>query len=51
MTRTYLDSGVLIAAARGNDEAATLAFALLADTSRVFVSSVFVRLEILPKPM
>lgn len=51
MTRTYLDSGVLIAAARGNDEAATLAFALLADTSRVFVSSIFVRLEILPKPI
>lgn len=35
ITRTYLDSGVLIAAACGNDEAALLAFALLAETSRV----------------
>jgi predicted nucleic acid-binding protein len=51
MTRTYLDSGVLIAAARGNDEPALLAFALLAESSRVFVSSVFVRLEIMPKPI
>jgi hypothetical protein len=43
MTRTYLDSGVLIAAARGTDDLAAAALALLSDTARVFVSSVFVK--------
>jgi predicted nucleic acid-binding protein len=51
MTRTYLDSGVLIAAARGADDLAAAALALLSDTARVFVSSVFVKLEVLPKPV
>lgn len=50
-TRTFLDSGVLIAAARGNDAVASKALAILDDPSRSFVTSDFVRLEILPKPL
>ena len=49
MTRTFIDSGVLIAAARGNDEVAMRAFQVLDDAQRVFVTSDFVRLEVLPK--
>jgi len=51
MIRTYLDSGVLIAAARGVDDLAAVALALLSDINRVFVTSVFVKLEVLPKPV
>ena len=46
---TFVDSGVLIAAARGIDEIATQALEILDDPSRLFASSVFVRLEVLPK--
>lgn len=49
LKRTFLDSGVLIAAARGNDTASTVALEILDDPSREFVSSPFVRLEVLPK--
>lgn len=49
MRLTYVDSGVLIAAVRGTVEAASRALSVLADPERVFVSSVFVRLEVLPK--
>jgi predicted nucleic acid-binding protein len=49
MTRTFVDSGVLIAAARGEDVIAEAALLFLADSTRVFVSSPFVRLEVLPK--
>jgi predicted nucleic acid-binding protein len=48
--RTYLDSGVLIAAARGNHDVSTPALDVLSDPARIFVSSAFVRLEVLPKP-
>ena len=47
--RTFLDAGVLIAAARGNDIASTAALEILDDQSREFVSSPFVKLEVLPK--
>ena len=47
--RTFLDSGVLIAAARGTDNTALLALRILDDPDRKFVSSIFVRLEVLPK--
>jgi len=47
--RTFLDSGVLIAAARGTDDNALLALQILDDPDRKFVSSVFVKLEVLPK--
>lgn len=46
-----MDSGVLIFAARGNTEAAALALPFLEDPNREFVTSDFVRLEVLPKPI
>lgn len=50
MTRTYVDSGVLIAAATGRQpEVHRNALAVLDDPDREFVSSVFVRLEVSPK--
>ena len=49
MTRTFLDAGVLIAAIRGTPEVADRAMELLNDTERLFVSSDFVQLEVLPK--
>lgn len=49
MTKTYLDSGVLIAAARGTDIASSRAILILDDDQRQFCSSCFVRLEILAK--
>jgi predicted nucleic acid-binding protein len=51
MTRTYLDSGVLIAAARGVDKRSRAAMEVLDDPDREFASSVFVELEILPKAL
>ena len=49
MTRTFLDAGVLIAAIRGTSEIADRAMALLNNPERLFVSSDFVQLEVLPK--
>jgi hypothetical protein len=49
VTRTFLDSGVLIAAIRGTPEIADCALALLNDPERRFISSAFVQLEVLPK--
>lgn len=49
MTRTFIDSGLLIAAARGTDEVAAKAMEILDDPHRVFMTSDFVRLEVLPK--
>ena len=49
MTRTFLDAGVLIAAIRGTPEVAERAMELLNDPERLFVSSDFVQLEVLPK--
>lgn len=48
---TYIDSGVLIAAARGNQEASAAAFEVLDDPEREFASSDFVRLETLGPTM
>ncbi len=49
MTRTYIDSGVVIAAARGTDTVSKSAMLILDDPRREFASSAFVRLEVLPK--
>jgi predicted nucleic acid-binding protein len=46
---TFIDAGVLIAAARGSGNVARRALAILDDPHRSFVSSDFVRLEVLPK--
>lgn len=51
MKRTYIDSGVLIAAIRGIDPIAQKAMAVLDDPEREYVSSMFVKLEVLPKPI
>lgn len=50
MIRTYVDSGVLIAAFRGSSVVAAQALAVLSDTNREFVTSEFVHLEVMPKP-
>jgi predicted nucleic acid-binding protein len=47
--RTYIDSGVLITAARGNAALSAPAVDILSDATREFVSSEWVRLEVLPK--
>jgi len=47
--RTYVDSGMLLFAARGSSELSAAAMAILDDPDRLFVSSDFVRLEVLPK--
>jgi hypothetical protein len=49
MKRTFIDSGVLIYAARGQGEIAAVALGILTDFNREFASSVFVKLEVLPK--
>ncbi len=48
MRPTFVDSSVLLAAARGEDEAYQRAMKVLDDPERSFVSSVYVRLETLP---
>jgi predicted nucleic acid-binding protein len=50
LTRTFVDAGVLIAAACGVPEIADRAMRFLDDPDRVFVTSDFVRLEVIPKP-
>ena len=49
MKRTYVDAGVLIAAARGQTQIALRALDILDDPNREFASSIFVKLEVLPK--
>jgi predicted nucleic acid-binding protein len=50
MTRTFVDAGVLIAAACGVPEIAESALRFLDDPDRSFVTSDILRLEVLPKP-
>jgi predicted nucleic acid-binding protein len=49
LIRTYIDSGVLIAAARGQGRLSQRALTVLADESRELVASDYVRLEVVPK--
>lgn len=49
MKLTFVDACLLIAAARGGTELAKLAMAVLDDPDREFSSSIFVKLETLPK--
>lgn len=49
MIRTFIDSGVLIYAARGEDAIAESALQILEDSNREFASSIFLKLEVLPK--
>jgi predicted nucleic acid-binding protein len=45
---TFVDSGLLLAVAQGEDDVYEEALAVLDDPEREFVSSVYVRLEVLP---
>lgn len=47
--KTFVDAGVLIAAARGKADVATYAMRILDDPDREFVASPFLKLEVLPK--
>jgi len=51
MKRTYIDSGVLIEAMQGNSGSAVSfqAQSILIEPDREFASSIFVKLEVLPK--
>jgi len=49
MKRTYVDSGVLVMAARGSRELSGAALDILCDPEREFVSSILVRLEVMPR--
>ena len=49
MIRTFLDAGVLIAATRMTGAMGVKALALFNEADWVFVTSDFVRLEVLPK--
>lgn len=49
--RTFLDAGVLIAAVRGASPDSIRALTVLADARREFVTSDFLELELLPKPV
>ena len=49
MIRTFIDAGVLIYATRSQGELAERAFQILEDKNREFASSIFLKLEVLPK--
>jgi predicted nucleic acid-binding protein len=49
MKRTYVDAGVLVRAARGNADLSAPAIEILCDPLRECVSSLLVRLEVLPR--
>jgi len=49
MILTFVDAGVLIAAARGTGSGAQSALQVLRDPNREFASSLFLKLEVLPK--
>jgi predicted nucleic acid-binding protein len=51
VTRTFLDAGVLIAAARGIGIIPVRAHAILDDAARTFVTSDYIRMEVLPKAL
>jgi predicted nucleic acid-binding protein len=49
MIRTFIDTGVLITAARGSDSTLQTALDILHDPDREFACSPFLKLELLPK--
>lgn len=49
MKITFIDSGVLVTAARGVGEDSEKALEILADSSREFASSQFIKMEVIPK--
>jgi len=51
MKITFIDAGVLVTAARGMGDISEKALEILADSERDFASSVFIKLEVLPKAL
>jgi predicted nucleic acid-binding protein len=49
MKITFIDSGVLVTAARGVGEDSEKALEVLADSTREFASSEFIKMEVIPK--
>ena len=49
MTLTYVDAGILIAAARGGEARSERALSLLLDSDRTSAASAFLRLEVIPQ--
>ena len=49
MKTTFVDSGLLIAVAKGTEAVSEAALAVLDDPERTFVSTVYVKLEVMPK--
>jgi predicted nucleic acid-binding protein len=49
MKITFIDSGVLVTAARGVGEDSDKALEILADSNREFASSEFIKMEVIPK--
>lgn len=49
MIKTYLDSGVLLSAWRASGSRAEIALDVMEDTGRIFYTSYFGKLELLPK--
>jgi predicted nucleic acid-binding protein len=49
MKISFIDSGVLVTAARGVGEDSEKALEILADSKREFASSFFVKIEVIPK--
>ncbi|MBO3457305.1 PIN domain-containing protein [Aetokthonos hydrillicola Thurmond2011] len=49
MKITFIDSGVLVTAARGLGEDSEKALEVLADSTREFASSEFIKMEVIPK--
>jgi hypothetical protein len=50
MTKTFLDSGVLLTAWKGKADDARAALSIMEDENREFYTSQMVKLELLPKP-
>ena len=48
-TRTFLDSGVLITAARSRGAGQQIALSILRDSNRIFLTTPFLALEVVPK--
>ena len=51
MIRTFIDAGILIAAATGRDALFERAWDIFDGPERVFLTSAFVRLEVFPKAL
>jgi hypothetical protein len=49
MKRTFADAGLLIAVVRGEESVKQRALQILDDSDREFASSIFLKMEVMPK--